>query len=241
MSTAGASTGSAEAATDIPSDRIETSKLFKDEDADFILRCHITGKEGHYTDFKVHRAKLAISPVFADMLDCGGNAQADGEQLPVVVLSESARAIEMLLRFLYGKTGRLLGPYDEFRNDMAPEEDVLYEACFKYDLPVAALATEALILSVASARFGRSPAESCISPYLERFPVEDLLRILRIAHRNDRPGFLDECLECVGIIEHWAEGHGQPFVDAIALLTTEEIIMVVSASTRLSAGLQLTG
>lgn len=116
------------------------SGIFNKEDADFILRCpRICGRKGSFTDYRVHKAKLALSPVFADMLNCG--AKASVEQLPIVVLPEKCVVIEMLLRFMYGDTAALVA-LEEFQEDMFGEGEEFYEACFKYDVPFALMAAE---------------------------------------------------------------------------------------------------
>lgn len=121
------------------------SSLFNAKDADFIL-C----SEADYlpTHFKVHKAKLSLSPVFDNMLACGngsgtgsaGDSKPD-QELPVVVLPEPRQVVEVLLRFLYNDTAQLAAV---FASRLKNFEGAFYEACFKYEMPYAALLAEVL-------------------------------------------------------------------------------------------------
>lgn len=121
--------------------KVEVSKLFSAKDADFILCSEADGLSTH---FRVHKAKLALSPVFANMFDCGSASAGDREEpLSIVVLPEPRQVVETLLRFLYNDTAQLstsLGP--RLKNT----EGAFYEACFKYDMPGAAFTTGVLFV-----------------------------------------------------------------------------------------------
>lgn len=139
-------TTSVENLQDKPIPGVEISAFFDNDDADLIIRCQVTPSSDAvlYKDFGVHKTKLAQSPVFRDMFDCGTGSM-DEAGIPIVQVSESAPAMEMLLRFMYGHTSSLTSA-KIFHDDLDASEVMLYDACFKYDLPTAALAAEVLFV-----------------------------------------------------------------------------------------------
>lgn len=125
--------------------QIDKSEDFYFDDGDFILHSapglYFGDESSIVVEFRVHRAKLAKSPVFADLLELGQATELTS-QLPIVSLSEHYDIITALLRFLYGDICEFPEDFD-YALPHGPQE--LYEACFKYDMPVAQLAVEMMI------------------------------------------------------------------------------------------------
>ena len=119
---------------------------FDSDDADFILQSakHAIGTltaETAVTEFRVHKAKLAKSPVFADLLAIGEANEKPGET-PLLKMGEHPAELYILLLLIYDDIEDLP---DKFVRLVAGRAAELYEACFKYDLPLAQLAVEMMI------------------------------------------------------------------------------------------------
>jgi len=157
---------------------------FNDPQADLILRT------SDHVDFRVHKIILSLaSPVFKDIFSLP-TATIDGDEirdgLPVVTLSESSRALELALRFMYPipsptvKLDDILillefsTKYDMKLYDVTIKVG-LYEAKAKDPVNVYAISlifglTD--IAELAAVESCRLPMRSLISPYLQRISVQ---------------------------------------------------------------------
>ncbi|PSR76951.1 hypothetical protein PHLCEN_2v8123 [Hermanssonia centrifuga] len=115
-----------------------TSQYFDYRDADLVLRCSSSPTP---LDFRVHKCILsAASPFFRDMftLPQAPRNSDEGDELPIVEVSEGSSTMEMLLRYVYP----VLNPTIDTLDDLT----VVLEAAYKYDMVVAIETLRTLLL-----------------------------------------------------------------------------------------------